>query len=233
MPRFPGANEKYRADAIQFCFEPGDTEKPFHHTVIEAQPEGAKCPCRIGPRYCELFPPAVCPDGQKLTFQSQLNCSWIGHSRENYADGVLYNGMYDSRLLPADGATSFIDWLYDRWGVNAYTWEKTFWACCGNFAVTSDIVAERPLRVWRRAYHEMTHKGIAGGIAGMYFERSWRSIFAIPPEKPGAAGAGGAAGGAGRRRRLLAGEHAEHRGGGTGMRRGGGGGDDALLYRGS
>lgn len=72
-------NAEYVKLAMTGCFEGGDTETPLPFAQIKA--EGKHCPCRFGPNWCETFPPAVCPDGQKLTFQSQRDCSWIGHSR--------------------------------------------------------------------------------------------------------------------------------------------------------
>lgn len=119
--------------------------------------------------------------------------SWIGHSRENYADNVLHNGQYDKNLLPADRTTNFMDWLFDRWGVNADTWESIFWQCCGNLGISTEVMFERPRSVYRAAFREMTTKGISGGIAVMYYERAWRSIFALPAAERAGRGEGGRA----------------------------------------
>lgn len=75
VKRFPGNNVEFLRKAKNFCFKDFDGENPLPDDVVRMQPPEARCPCQRGPRYCELFPPAVCPDGQKLMFEDQLNCA--------------------------------------------------------------------------------------------------------------------------------------------------------------
>lgn len=201
-PRVPGSNSAFRSDAISRCFEGGDTEKPLPPAVVDAQPAGARCPCIYGPRYCETFQPSVCPDGQKLSFQHQLNCTWLGHSRENYAEVYAERSspaeaeaawLEATRLRPAERTTSFVDWLWDRWGVNGYTWEAVASQPCGNFGVSPAVILERPRSPYLAALRELELAGLNGGMVGMYLERAWRAMFVLPPPPREDAAAGGAA----------------------------------------
>lgn len=169
----PGTNADFVKAAFDHCFVGGDyLNRRTPDEVYGEKPR--KCPCRAGPIWCELFSPTTCPEGSKLLFQPQLNCSWRGTSSVNYGDS------YDPSLPPSD-PPAFTDWMLARWGVNAWTWEETGWACCGNFAVSAAVVREWPLRVYQRAHDEIAGMGNTGGTVVMFLERAWRSIFSLPP----------------------------------------------------
>lgn len=175
LRRIAGSNSRYRAAARGSCAPPGGAPPPL--------PPGAPpCPCLGGD--CELFPHPVCPPGQRLLYQRQLNCSWIGLSRENFEAGLLPGGRgYQKALRPAERTASFVGWLWDRWGVNAYTWGAVGWQPCGNFGVAAALVLERPRAAYLRALRELERGGFNGGMQVMYYERAWRAIFALPPEE--------------------------------------------------
>lgn len=59
-------------------------------------------------------------------------------------------------------------------------YEVRHWSCCGIFAVRTEVVVEWPKAAYKRPLDELLRVGNMGGISGMYFERSWRSIFTYP-----------------------------------------------------
>lgn len=175
-----GSNAEYTAAALKHCFIGGDTTQPGPEKEVT---EAKLCPCRFGPRFCELFAPYTCPEGSKHSFQQQRGCSWRGLSEENYEGESPLEFEASTRLEPTEPG-SFIDWLFDRWGVNAYTFEHRSWSCCGIFGVSAANLLQRPKEVFTLALDEMAGTGKNGEIDVMYYERAWRSLFTVAPQLP-------------------------------------------------
>jgi hypothetical protein len=81
------------------------------------------------------------------------------------------------KLQPAEPA-NYVQWLAS-WGIHFSHWEAVWWHPQGNFAASADAIRALGRERVARGVAELERAGKPGGMVGMFYERAWRSLFAL------------------------------------------------------